>query len=178
VVSGSAEGKYELTVHEARQVGIESIVDRAGKMAEDTVEVLSFDVKPGEFRMVRVEHEGLLSARVIYALVKKEEALPVSTRNRRPELKFLPVASKGRHLRFAIIFGREGRYQLQLAARSDASYKLKLSDPTEVIAAGGRKGSGVAVGRRGVLWVPRGAGAVDYREPDVGAVRPGFAFVR
>jgi hypothetical protein len=146
VISGSAEGKYELTVHEARQVGIESIVERVGKMADDTVEVLSFDVKPGEFRMVRVEHEGLLSARVIYAPRKKEDALPVSTRNQRPELKFLPVASKGRHLRFTVMFGREGRYQLQLAARSDASYKLKLSDPTVVIAAGAEKAAALPLG--------------------------------
>ena len=48
----------------------------------------------------------------------------------RPEILFLPVASRGGRLRFAAILGREGRYQLQLLAGTPVSYKLSSSDPT------------------------------------------------
>jgi hypothetical protein len=47
-----------------------------------------------------------------------------------------PVWFRLVRVRFSAILGRQGRYQLQLVAESDASYSLEASDPTLPIATG------------------------------------------
>ncbi len=54
----------------------------------------------------------------------------------RPEIQFLPVASRGGRLRYAAVLGREGRYQLQLLAATPTSYKLTMRDPSVPITLG------------------------------------------
>jgi len=46
------------------------------------------------------------------------------------KIAFLPVASRAGCLRFAVLLGREDRYELQLMAQTPASYRLKMADPS------------------------------------------------
>ena len=49
-------------------------------------------------------------------------------------MTFLPVASRAGSLRYAVLLGRDGRYQLQLMGQTAASYQLKMADPSLPIA--------------------------------------------
>src|SRR5262249_32626926 len=64
----------------------------------------------------------------------------------RPDLRFLPVSSRGGRQRFAAVLGREGRYQLQLVARTPATYKLTARDPSVPITLGGDVAGNLPVG--------------------------------
>lgn len=65
---------------------------------------------------------------------------------RQPEIKLLPVASRGAKLRFAAILGGEGKYQFQLLAETSASYKLTMRDPSVPIESGGDVSENLPVG--------------------------------
>ncbi len=136
VIFGDPGSRYELVVREARQNELEAGKKLAGRLNQSEMDVWSFEGKPGDFRVVSVEQQGQLDARLIYAPREKKDVERIAGRSELPEIKFLPVASKGRYLRFAAVLGRPGRYQLQLAAESTASYSLEMRDPTAPIATG------------------------------------------
>jgi hypothetical protein len=136
VVSGDPGSRYELVVREARQKELNAGEKLAGRLKHNEMGVWSFEGKPGDFRLVTVEQQGQLDARLIYAPREKKDVERIAGRSELPEIKFLPVSSKGRYFRFAAVLGRPGRYQLQLAAQSTVSYSLEMCDPTVPIATG------------------------------------------
>ena len=71
-----------------------------------------------------------MPARLIYAALDKKSEKRLAEEDERPETVFLPVASRAGSLRFAVLLGRAGRYQLQLLAQTPASYQLTMADPS------------------------------------------------
>ena len=67
VVSGQPEYRYDLLVREARRSALTAGKDQASSLQQGEMEVLSFDGKPGDFRLVEVEKKGELYSRLIYA---------------------------------------------------------------------------------------------------------------
>ncbi len=110
------------------------------------MDVLSFQGKPGDFRLVEVAKKGEVYARLIYAPEEKKSEPRIGRRGDRAEIEFLPVASRGGRLRYAAILGRTGRYQLQLLAATAASYNLSARDPSVPIALGKEIDSNLPVG--------------------------------
>jgi hypothetical protein len=98
------------------------------------MDVWNFSARPGDFRLLEVEKKGELAARVIHAPLDKTKEKRLAEDDDWPEISFLPVAARGGCLRFAVLLGREGRYQLQLRAQTAASYELKMADPSVPIA--------------------------------------------
>jgi hypothetical protein len=130
VVSGQPDYRYDLLVREARRQDLAAGKNLAGSLGQGELDVWSFAGKPGEFRLLEVEKEGTLLSRLMYAPLDKKSEERIARPGDRPEIEFLPVASRGGRLRFAAILGREGRYQLQLLAHTPASYKLTVRDPS------------------------------------------------
>lgn len=130
VVSGQPEYRYDLLVREARRQDLAQGKDLGGSLHQGELDVWSFQGKPGDFRLLEVEKKGEVLSRLMYAPLEKKRERRIARRGDRPEIAFLPVASRGGHLRFAAILGREGRYQLQLLARTPASYTLTVRDPS------------------------------------------------
>jgi hypothetical protein len=136
VVSGNPGSRYEVVIREARQRELNAGKKLTGRLSRSEMDVWNFEGKPGDFRLVTVEQVGRLDARLIYAPREKKDVERIPSRSELPEIQFMPVASKGRYLRFAALLGRQGRYQFQLAAASAASYSLEMRDPTLPIATG------------------------------------------
>ena len=130
VVSGPPEYRYDLMVREARRQNLPEGKNAAASLAQGEMDVWSFQGKPGDFRLLEVEKKGDVLPRLIYAPLEKKSEQRLAHAGDRPEIEFLPVASRGGHLRFAAVLGREGRYQLQLLAKTAASYKLTMQDPS------------------------------------------------
>jgi hypothetical protein len=130
IASGQPGARYELLVRQARQRALPAGKDAAGAFQQGEMDVWSFQGAPGDFRLLEVEKKGEVLARTIFAPAERRSDERVLGPGERPEVTFLPVASRGGRLRFAAVLGREGRYQLQLLARSPASYKLTVRDPS------------------------------------------------
>jgi hypothetical protein len=130
IVSGHAEYRYELVVREARRQDVTEGKNLAGGLQQGESDVWSFQGKPGDFRLLEVEKKGEVLARLTYAPPGKKEEQRLGQPGDRPEIEFLPVASRGSRQRFAAILGRAGRYQLQLLAETPVTYTLTVRDPS------------------------------------------------
>jgi hypothetical protein len=130
MVSGRPENRYDLVVRDARRQDLDAGKAASSQLKQGEMDVWSFHGKPGDFRLLEVEKKGELASRLIFAPLDKKEENRLAKAGERPAIQFLPAASLGGHLRYAVLLGRKGRYQLQLVAETPASYKLKAADPT------------------------------------------------
>lgn len=146
VVSGHPEHAHELLVREARRQDLAGGKDVAGSLQQGESDVWSFRGKPGDFRLLEVQKRGEVLARLTYAPPETKGEPRLAQPGDRPEVTLLPVASRGGRLRFAAVLGREGRYQLQLLARTPATYKLTVRDPGVPIELGQEVGGALPVG--------------------------------
>lgn len=144
VVSGPPNARYDLVVREARRRDLAEGKELDGALTSGEADVWSFAGKAGDFRLVEVEKKGELYARLIHAPLEKSTAKTIGLQ--RPDIAFVPVASRGGRIRFAAVLGQGGRYQLQLVAPSPASYKLTTRDPSVPIALGGEVKGTLPVG--------------------------------
>jgi hypothetical protein len=146
VASGQPEYRYDLRLREARRRDLAQGKELAGSLQQGEADVWSFHGKPGEFRLLEVEKKGELLSRPLFAQLQKDDEKRIARPGDRPEIAFLPVASRGGRLRYAAVLGREGRYQLQLLAATPASYKLTARDPSVPIDRGQEIGGNLPVG--------------------------------
>lgn len=129
VVSGQPDYRYDLLVRAALQLDLGADKAPAGSLQQGELAVWNFQGKPGDFRLLEVEKKGEVRARLLFAPLEKQQTQRLGQPGDRPDLAFLPVASRGGSLRFAAVLGRAGRYQLQLLAETPATYKLSVRDP-------------------------------------------------
>jgi len=146
VASGAPGNRYQLVIREARRRNLEEGRNLTGRLQQGEMDVWSLTGKPGDFRLLEVKKEGRLASRLVYAPPTKKKEQRIAAAGDRPEIQFIPVASKGDRLRFAAVFGREGRYQLHVLARTAASYSLQVKDPTVPIAPGKETEGSLPVG--------------------------------
>ncbi len=130
VLTGPPENRYDLLVHPARHRDLVEGQSLKAQIKQNEIDVWSFQGNPGDFRVLEVEKQGELASRLIFAPLQTKVGNQIAGAGDLPVIQFLPVASRGNHLRFAALLGREGRYQLQLLANTPANYQVKLSDPT------------------------------------------------
>ncbi|MEO8166557.1 MAG: hypothetical protein ABI619_14295, partial [Betaproteobacteria bacterium] len=81
------------------------------------------------FRLVEIQRQGDLAARLIHAPLDEDKKPRIDSADQRPAIQFLHTADKGRFQRFAVLLGRDERYQLQLVTRGGGSYAVNVSDP-------------------------------------------------
>ena len=136
IVSGQPDQRYDLVVREARRHDLADGKEQTAKLERGEADVWNIRGKPGDFRVLEVDKTGDVQARLIFAPTDKTAEQRLSRPNERPEIEFLPVASRGGKLRFAAHFGRDGRYQFQLVAGSNAAYTVRVADPSVPILAG------------------------------------------
>jgi hypothetical protein len=130
LLTGHPDYRYDLLVREARRQDLAGGKGLMGSLKQGEMVVWSFPGKPGDFRLLEVEKKGAVQARLVYAPVEMKSQPGLLRPGTRPEIARLPVASRGGHLRFAALLGREGRYQLQLVAETAVSYQLTARDPS------------------------------------------------
>ncbi|OWK38897.1 hypothetical protein [Fimbriiglobus ruber] len=136
IVSGPRDYSYDLLIREARRFDLTEGKEQAGTLQPGELAVWSFPEKPGAFRVIEIEKKGEVLSRLIPAPAHKSQEQRIATSGSRPELTFLPVASRSGRVRYAPVFGADGRYQLQLLAQTAVTYKLTIRDPSEPIAQG------------------------------------------
>jgi len=130
LVTGRPNNRYEIVVREAKRRELTADKKLSGRLTQGELDVWEFTGAPGDFIVVDVDKQGTVLGRLIYAPVDRAQEKKLASAHDRPEIQFVPLASRGRHLRFAAVLGRQGRYQLQLRAETDATYDLTLSDPS------------------------------------------------
>jgi hypothetical protein len=151
VVSGQPNQRYDLVVREAKRHDLVEGKEQPGTLLRGEMDNWSFQGKPGDFRFYEIEKTGEVQARLVFAPADTSAEQRLS-QDERPEIEFLPVASRSGKLRIVAILGREGRYQLQLVAASSTTYRLTTRDSSVPL----------AIGKAGAGELPVG-GAVFYR---------------
>jgi hypothetical protein len=158
VISADPGSRYELVVREARQRELNAGEEVVGRLSRSEMDVWNVEGNPGDFRLITVQQQGQVDARLLYAARERTDVERIASPSELPEITFLPVASKGSYLRFAAVLGRQGRYRLQLAAESTVSYRLDMRDPTLPIAAGQNLTGTLPVGGSGFYRFRAAAG--------------------
>jgi hypothetical protein len=146
VVSGPPNQRYDLLLREARQKDLPDGKPAAGSLRQGELDVWSFQGQAGDFRLLEVEKKGEVLARLVPAPAEKKIERRLARPGDRPEIRFLPAASRGGRLRIAALLGRTGRYQFHLLAGTAASYTLTVRDPSVLIEPGREAEASLPVG--------------------------------
>ena len=146
VLRGSPGFRYEVTLREAEVKPLVDNKDWSGKLQAGELEVWNINAKVGEFRLIEIEREGDLISQLRYAPRDETSEQTLSAADLPPVLRTFPIASRGRYIRYAALFGREGRYQLSLLARGDATYTFVSRDPSVAIEPANRLDGELPVG--------------------------------
>ena len=146
IITGGPASRYELTIRPARQLDLEMDEPTTIERKQNEIDIWNFEGKPGDFRLITIEFQGSFDARLIYAPREKDDVERIEQRGQRPPIQFISTKSKGRFATFAAVLGRESRYQLQLAAKSNITYTVSMQDPSIPIEAGQNMDGTLSVG--------------------------------
>lgn len=135
-LSGPVGQPFELTLAPAsRKTWAGGTID-GGLLEAGTAEILDLEGRAGEFQLIEIGFSGQLVSRLVPMPADEEGERRMNSQRERPAIVLLPVSSKGRFLRYAVICGQTGRYQLQLVSALGAGYRGSLGDASIPVASG------------------------------------------
>ena len=139
-VRGGAGSRYRVGVTRGRDRRFADAQPIASDLEPQGLDQWLFDATPGAFRVLTVEGDRL---DVRIAGVGVDGDMPKALDDR-PEMTWLPVLSKGSTQRFAVVFGRNQAFRVQIhsVSPSPSRYTMGFADPTVAV------GPGVAIERR------------------------------
>ena len=146
ILTGQPGARYELRLLPADRQQVALDAQASGQLDDGEMAVFDIAGKAGDFRVIEIERHGDLAARLIHAPVDEDKQPRLVSAGQRPALQHLRAANKGRFQRFAVLLGRDDRFQLQLVATGAASYTLSLSDPTALLEVGKASDKSLPVG--------------------------------
>lgn len=144
-LTGKPGTRYEVTIQAAVQTPLALNEEAKGELHHQQMQVFNIQGEEGQFRLIEIKQTGTLSARLIHAPANPDKALRVAPPNR-PPIRELRDENKGQYQRFAVILGRNDRYQIQLISPGDGSYVVQMSQPTVPIQVGDQQAQNLRVG--------------------------------
>ncbi len=104
--------------------------------ADRALNIWEIDAEPGQFRYITVTRNFDVDPRLIYAPreIKRQKLLDQERKYK--EIAWLPVSNKGDLTQYAVVFGRRGRFQLQVFSHAKSSVTVSMHDPTITIEPG------------------------------------------
>lgn len=131
-LQGRAGQRFELRIPLAQRVAWSDLQETEGQVAAGEAAILDIPGKAGEFRVIEIHSERELNSRIVFAPPEDVQLDRLDRSPERPELASLPIASKGDDTRYAVIWGRNARFQLQLFSIHGATYQCRVSSSDEV----------------------------------------------
>jgi hypothetical protein len=98
--------------------------------AGHSLNIWEINAEPGQFQVISASRSKSTRTRLIYSPVTKANEKSLEARTSGPDMRFCPVASKGKYDKFAVVFRRAGRYELQVYSTQKTSVDVNLHDPT------------------------------------------------
>jgi hypothetical protein len=145
VLTGKPSSRYEVHVRAAVEKTLALGEPAAGRLEQQEMHIFTFQGREGEFRLVEIKREGDIVGRLIHAPVDRENRLRISSPGR-PAIQDLRTVDKGQLQQFAVMLGRDDRYQVQLISPREGSYLVTMSEPTIPINVDDRSARTLAVG--------------------------------
>jgi len=145
-LTGQPGTRYELRLRPAERKQAAFNAEMAGRLNDGELAVFDIAGKAGAFRLVEIQRQGELAARLIHAPLEEDKRPRIASADQRPAIQALRTADKGQVQRFAVLLGRDDRYQLQVVAQAGGSYKAKVSDPTMPLEVGQTSARALPVG--------------------------------
>ncbi len=130
-LSGVPGNGFEFLIRPVETLNLNSGDATSVTVPATSLNVWDIDAEPGQFQVITVSRNSRYSPRLIFApsLDPNEQSLD-SNRRRGPDMQFLPVSSKGDLTKYAVVFGRKGKFQLQVFAHSKSTIDITMTDPT------------------------------------------------
>ena len=133
-LQGPSGGRLSLRVATARRGALADGYALRDALQPGAMHVYELFQEPLDFRLVELALPSGLSSRLVRAARSDAAVL----RERGFDLRSLPVLSKGARRRYASVFGRRGRYELQVLSRAavEVEYSVRLMDPSRPLVPG------------------------------------------
>ena len=90
--------------------------------------VFEIEAKKGTFRVIEIESTRPIASHLVYSPRKREEANRIELEEAVQPFHGLPIGSKGLIARYAIMFGRSERFQLQLSSNAATMVNVVFKD--------------------------------------------------
>ena len=154
-LSGRSGHRFEVILRAAEPAAWPENADVTEKLGSREATVIDLPGKTGEFRVLELSFKGELASRLVHAPIENgDNGQPTGGDNQRPEITYLPIGSKGTVHRFAVIWGREDRFQLHLFSESGAEFQATYQDPAIPAASNSTGPQSLNVGNTRYFRVP------------------------
>lgn len=133
-VKGEGSEPFQIQIKSAVRANLEK--DLELKLEPYQAAVLDVMGSTGAFRLIDVSSNKKLDSRFVFASKRKPNESPLDKAPDQPELTSLKEFGKGKRKSYAVILGRNGKYQLQVFAWEATKITVKAIDPREKLQVG------------------------------------------
>ena len=127
-LSGAPDARFEFVLSTVPRQGLIEGKKLSHKLPAKSPCVFDIEATKGTFRVIEIESNRPIASRFIYAPRKREDASRIETDEVTERLRYLPIGSKGLVKRYAVMFGRTERLQLQLSAGFATTVNVEIKD--------------------------------------------------
>ena len=127
-LSGAPGARFEFVLNTVPRQRLVEGKKLTQKLPAKSPCVFEFEAIKGTFRVIEIESTRPVASDVFYAPRKREDANRIDADEAIEPLNYLPIGSKGLVTRFAVMFGRTERFQLQLSAGAATTVNIEIKD--------------------------------------------------
>ena len=146
VLNGQAGSSFSLTVQPAVRASLEIDKPIEVETKSRSLNIWEIQAQPGQFRYITVTRSFDLESQLIYAPLEAKTDRQLDQESNYQEIQLFPVSSKGDVSRYVVMFGRQGRYQLQTYSHQKAKVNVAMIDPTIAIDRGASPEDQISIG--------------------------------
>lgn len=112
-----------------------------------SMNIWEIEAEPGQFQVISVSRSANHNVRLVHAPNLKANEKTLNSRHETgPVMQQMPMASKGGFDKYAVVFNRKGRYQVQAYSSADSKIEISMNDPTVHLADGQSSTGNLPVG--------------------------------
>jgi hypothetical protein len=119
-LGGQAGHRFELELGRPQRLSCETGQELFVHLEREEAAIVEMTGQTAESRVIELSMNGALESQLIYAPLVSTGSRRPDDGEGRPDIAFLPIGSKGQFTRYAVIWGRNGRYQLWLYSAQGA----------------------------------------------------------
>ncbi len=127
-LSGAPDARFEFVLGAVPRQGLTDDKKLSQKLAAKSPCVFEIEAKKGTFRVIEIESTRPIASNLVYSPRKREEANRIELDEAVQPFHGLPIGSKGLVTRYAIMFGRSERFQLQLSSNAATTANVVMKD--------------------------------------------------
>lgn len=127
-LDGARDRRFELRLHSVARRSLERDTSAEETMKPKSARVFDVAGKEASFGLLEIEVEGDLNTRFVLPARTKSATQTQSIQAKRGP-RMIEVPSKGKYRRYAVVWGEDDTYQLQMVSDRGCAVKVRFVDP-------------------------------------------------